>query len=573
MTPRTLIASLALMGLLGSASAGTREGIFNGGFERGAHAHENRPAHWLIGFPDDPAPVQGEWRTAADGGSTALELITHAGEMSSVIVVQVVDLPAAEMAGETLSARCRVRRVSDEGWVGVQIAALNPEATPDPETGVSHVGWLQLTAAAEQGWQELSGDLTLLGPAEMIVVVLFAVGDGEEVRARFDDVSVITELDLPACGPWSAPPLAGGPPPFPVGVVNENPRNRSDRALEDLIARAAEVGDTINLFAHVRWNGLAGLPLLDGHDRVLEQGRRAAGLGLELMLTFDFTHAELDGIGHINPWPDGTPVERLDSAVRAGYVNELAALVEAVRPAIVSVGIETDFFLERHHGEWGDFRALLCEARERLQAGDPDLHVTTYFTLETLVHPDLSPNTEGQSAMRELMPCIDSVGFSYYPADGVHHLEQIPEGGRGGAGAPPDRARVRFQGRRRGLHRRRAGGVSSPGTGRARGPSSGCGGVVLALRPDLLRGGAVLPGRVPEHRADSPRRCAEALVHHARPHTPSGRSAAAPTPRPVVPTSSAHRRGSGGAIEAQRPGPSLSLSAVPAPDAAAAAEC
>jgi len=161
---------------------------------------------------------------------------------------------------------------------------------------------------------------------------------------------------------------------------------------------------------------------------VLDQGRRAAELGLEPMLTFDFTHADLDGIGHINPWPNGTPVERLDWTARAGYVDELVALVDAVRPTIVSVGIETDFFLERHRDEWGDFRALLCEARDRLLTHDPDLHVTTYFTLETLVHPDLSPNAEGQSAMRELMPCIDSVGFSYYPADGILHLQQIPDG-------------------------------------------------------------------------------------------------------------------------------------------------
>lgn len=420
-----LVVSLAAAGL----PAADRDGEFNGGFEDGLDPAGMRPAHWLIGFPDDLAPRRGSWRLVEEEGSTVLELTAEAGEGEGFLAVQIVDLPAAEMSGRTVRVHGRVRPITATGWTGLQVAALNPEAQVDPELGFAHVGSLHLTAA-EAGWQELSGEIELNGPAELIVVVLFALGDGtSDAGARFDRISVAaTDLERPGCGAWDALPLAGGQSPFPLGVVNENPRNGSDRALSDLVARTAEIADLVNLFAHVRWNGLSGDPLLAGHERVLAGARQADALGLDRMLTLDFTHAALEGLGDINPRPDGTPVDRLDETARAAYVDELEALVEAVGASLVSVGIETDFFLGRHHEQWGDYRAMLCSARDRLRARWPGIHVTTYFTLETLVHPDLAPNGDGQQAMRELLPCIDSVGFSYYPADGVHHLEAIPPG-------------------------------------------------------------------------------------------------------------------------------------------------
>jgi len=57
--------------------------------------------------------------------------------------------------------------------------------------------------------------------------------------------------------------------------------------------------------------------------------------------------------------------------------------------------------------------------------------VTTYFTLDDLVANDLTPNVEGQAALRALLPllpCIDSVGFSFYPADGVRPVDDLPDG-------------------------------------------------------------------------------------------------------------------------------------------------
>jgi hypothetical protein len=94
----------------------------------------------------------------------------------------------------------------------------------------------------------------------------------------------------------------------------------------------------------------------------------------------------------------------------------------------VSVGIETDFFWESHPDQWDAFREMLCTARDRIEAIDPDIHVTTYFTLSNLIKPDGSPDQEGQAAMRELLPCIESVGYSTYPADGTRRLEDLPAG-------------------------------------------------------------------------------------------------------------------------------------------------
>ncbi len=410
--------------------AAARDGVHNGGFELGRHPREDRPAHWLIGFPGDLGPLPGTWALVRDAtsGSTALELVAASDDMT-YLAVQILDLPASVLADHTLEVTARVRRTSGlNGWVGIQVAALNPEVDPDPISGIAHVGFLQLVADPTESWQNLSGHLTLGGPAEYVAVVLFAVGDG--VGARFDDVSITVDLPYPACTPWAEPVriLDGGVPSFHVGVVNESPRNGSEQALNDLAVRAAEVGDLVNLFAHVRWNALTSQPLLHGHQTVLDAAQRVADLGLLRMLTFDFTHADLEGIGDINPLPDGTPVDRLDPAARAAYVAELEALVQTIHPAIVSVGIETDFFLEAHGDEWQDFRTMLCAAGDRLKQADPDLHITTYFTLEGLIRPDLSANVAGQNALRALQPCIDSIGYSYYPADGVRHQEAIPDG-------------------------------------------------------------------------------------------------------------------------------------------------
>lgn len=102
--------------------------------------------------------------------------------------------------------------------------------------------------------------------------------------------------------------------------------------------------------------------------------------------------------------------------------------VAAIEPEIVSVGIETDFFWRAHPDQWTAFHDMLCAAGVRLRAQDSDIHVTTYFTLSSLVDREGNAIQTGQEAIRELLPCIDSVGYSDYPADGTLHVEDIPPG-------------------------------------------------------------------------------------------------------------------------------------------------
>lgn len=408
------------------ASAGVREGIFNGGFELGLDRSGDRPAHWIIGFPDQ-APPNGSWTIAADPATSGHRLELRSVDEAGFFVTQAVDLPASAMEGVEVLVTATVDIPEPGVWAAVQMAALNPEAEIDPSVGFSHVGYTLLTATSA-GRHELTDSIILSGPAELISVALVVSGSGS---ADFDNVSVTADIGWPSCGPpfhETALPSTGLPA-YPIGFTNESVRNISDRALSDLTARLAESSDLVNLFAHIRWNALAGLDLLAGHQRVLTAAEDARRYGLQRMLTLDFTHADIDGIGDVNPMPDGTPVGRLDDpGVSDAYVDELEALVRVTGASIVSVGIETDFFWTNHPDQWSAYRSMLCSARDRLHSVDPSIHVTTYFTLEGLVHPDLSPNLAGQAAFRELGPCIDSVGYSYYPCDGVRHLSDIPPG-------------------------------------------------------------------------------------------------------------------------------------------------
>lgn len=411
-----------------AAGARVREGLHNGSFEAAVAEGAARPPQWVVGFPDNPRPP-GSWRFAADAadGERSLEVVAGDGP-DGFFLTQFVDLPVRAMAGATLHLEASLRAVSPGAGVVVQLLAVNPEAPIDPETGVPLVGRVVLIPSGG-GWERLAGDAVLSDRAEYAFVMLSVLGDGE--TARFDAISVTTDIPDPDCAPDPAGVAlpATGTPAFPLGITNENPRNPSEAALQALPFEASELVDLVNLFVHIRWNGLAGKDLLDGHDAILDTAAELARRRVRRMLTFDFTHNSLSGLGDLNPMPDGTPVGRLDDpAVSAAYLDELAALTVGIRPEIVSVGIETDFFHDRHADQWDAFAAMLCAARTRLLALDPDIHVTTYFTLPTIVNPDGALNPVGQAAFAPLAACVDSIGYSYYPADGFGHLDDVPDG-------------------------------------------------------------------------------------------------------------------------------------------------
>jgi hypothetical protein len=412
---------------LPAAAQEIREGVHNGGFEDGLAWDGARPAHWNIGFPGEEDKPAGSWAIVDQDSEAGHMLELSSVDDDGIFVSQAVDLPAGTMAGSTVTMSASLRS-SGDGWTVIQLIALNPEVEPDPETEIPEVGHLIL-GTQETSWTTVEGEVTLTGPAEILVVILSASGAG--TIGSLDHVSVAAPLPEVDPGPdrFSLRLPAGGRPAFPIGITNENPRNISNAALDDLGRDAASTVDMVNLFIHIRWNSLTGRDALDGHDAVLELAEQIEGYGLPRMITFDFTHNNLDGIGDINPRPDGTPVDRLDDpGVADAYLDELLALVEEIEPRIVSVGIETDFFRDSHPDQWTDFRSMLCDARDRIEIFDPQIHVTTYFTLSHLVAADGAPIHDGQAALRELLPCIESVGYSTYPADGTRRLADLPDG-------------------------------------------------------------------------------------------------------------------------------------------------
>ncbi len=417
---------VAVLAVSGVATAGEVDGVHNGTFELGRSPDGTRPAQWYVGFPGEGLAAPGAWTLVDDDGGTALQI--RADSDDGYYLSQLVDLPAGAMAGVTVTVGAMARVAEGDGWAVVQLVALNPEAPVDPDTGIAEVGHV-VVGTSSGSWERIQGSVTLSGPAELLALVVSAAGAG--TVAELDDVAVTAPLDPPGAGPdpSSVDLPASGPPPFPLGVTDESPRNASDAGRTDLVHSARRRAGLVNLFVHVRWNALAGRPLLDGHDRALTTTAELDRFAVPRMLTFDFTHASLEGLGDVNPLPDGTPAGRLDDpSVAEAYLDELLALAAVIRPRIVSVGIETDFFWQAHRDQWPAFRTMVCTARERLRALDPEVHVTTYFTLPTLVRPDGSPDADGQAALQELEPCIDSVGFSTYPADGVHHLDALPAG-------------------------------------------------------------------------------------------------------------------------------------------------
>jgi len=174
---RTPFAAVIILAV--AASGAGREGIHNGSFEGGLHSSGSRPDHWNVGFPGDTTPFPGTWRlrqSVTVEPSTVLEIGCESDEQTCLFS-QIIDLPAATMSGVSIRLRVRVQRQTDHGWVGVQLAAINPEVPIDPETGISHVGYLLLTPSTGS-WEELEGTITLSGPAQIVALVLFVVGDG-----------------------------------------------------------------------------------------------------------------------------------------------------------------------------------------------------------------------------------------------------------------------------------------------------------------------------------------------------------------------------------------------------------
>ena len=404
--------------VLSAGSVEFRNVVVNSSFEDGTSEDGLRPAYWQIGFPDE-APIDslGEWHldsTISADGEISLHIIPHCSDVESYFITQFLDAPTFDLEGKTVHFSIKIRTPGIEGGATALLIAYNPESS-DSFMGVPVVGYSAVAPEpADTGFVELCDSFVATGPAAVMAVMLIVEGycDG----AWFDDVNVSFDVAEPGEGPDTSTvpdPLDGGVRNFYLGVVGEIARNYSEPAFEDLPEEIAQVGDIVNIFAHIKWNALTGRPILEGHEIQLEISSRAEEIGIARMLTFDFTHNSAETAGEINPLPDGTPVDSLSPEVRDAYIEELLALVEEIDPVIVSVGIEATLLYDRRPDQWDNYILLLQEVNDALSYR-PEIHITSYAVLSQIVNYDGTFNEEFRSAWEEILPYCQSVAYSFY---------------------------------------------------------------------------------------------------------------------------------------------------------------
>lgn len=395
-----------------------RDVVVNGGFEYGLANDGTRPRYWYIGFAGDPSmQSQGMWSldsTVAGQGLVSLRLVPQTTTVESYFVSQFLDAPTFDLMGKTVTLSAKVR--VDEAAAGYcLLLAFNPESS-DSFGQIPVVGWAGVSPeTADTGFVEVSDDFVATGPASALVVLLAAERWGS--GAWFDDVRVVFDVAESGSGPDTSDvedPLGGAERNFYLGTASEIARNQSEAAWDDLPDEISEIGDMINVFAHIKWNGLTDTPLLNGHEPQTGIAHDARGLGLARMLTFDFTHDDPETVGEINPLPDGTPVEALTPEVRSAYTAELLALVDAMEPIIVSVGIETSLLYAVRPDQWDNYVLLLEEVADALCSHSP-MHITTYFILDQMIDDEGIFDPEMRAAWDMVLPYCESVAFSYYP--------------------------------------------------------------------------------------------------------------------------------------------------------------
>ncbi len=395
-----------------------RNVVVNGSFEDGISDDGTRPTYWQIGFPDEP-PIDslGEWyldSSIVADGEVSLHIIPHCSSSESYFITQFLDAPTFDLEGKTVYFSIKIRNLDDGGGITAALIAYNPES-PDSFSGVPVVGYCILApTSSDTDFVEFSDSFIATGPAAVISIMLIVEGYSDGVW--FDDIDVSFDATEPGEGPdtFSVPdPLDGAVRNFYLGLVDEIARNASEPAFYDLPDEIAQVGDIVNIFAHIKWNALTGNPILEGHETQIEIASHAEELGLTRMLTFDFTHNSAETAGNINPLPDGTPVDSLSADVRSAYIEELLALIDEIDPVIVSVGIEASMLYDRRPDQWDNYILLLQEVNDAL-ASRPDIHVTSYAVLNQLINYDGTFIEEFRAAWEEILPYCQSVAYSFY---------------------------------------------------------------------------------------------------------------------------------------------------------------
>jgi hypothetical protein len=395
--------------------------LANGGFEMSVENGVEHPPFWDLGYRTLPLP-SGTYIWSLDPveaaeGNLSLKMETSENFFFS----QVLHLPGALLEGRQVSFSLQARHEGTAEPPVFFIAGYNPEVTEaDPILGPGLAGSAIVQADPEKGvWKEYSGSFTATAPATAVALILGAFGAGGTVW--YDDVRVQADPWLPGAGPDPAGvevPLTARA--FDTGFVSESPMDISDLGYENLLENTAAAGSVLNIFFHVRWcrHRLSATPCAEDYPHFLnlEYGRKARARGLKLALTLDFTHGSAEGIGNLNPLPDGSSPGTLpDPEVRTAYQEEILWLFDQLEPEYVLVGVEVDIMYGKHPEWWDAYLEMEGEIYDLLKRRNPAAHVTAYHTLAWSVAEDGTLREEAARVWRRLIPKIDSIAFSTYP--------------------------------------------------------------------------------------------------------------------------------------------------------------
>lgn len=390
------------------------DGITNGGFEEPLRNSSN-PPYWLVGFHSSKGdyPLRGNW--ALDNGNYSEGATSLRLEPRSKLgykLTQVLHAPTHDLKGKLVRIRVDIKHKGLIEPPLVQLLALNKSLPPDPQLGTGLAGGVTLIADPQTtGFKTYAGEFRATEDAQCLVVILST--KGKRGAVWFDDL--IVELEAPP--PQPVPSTVANLHNFSRGFSGDQPMDLSERALEEMIERFATCNDVINLFSHVGWVMLTGERLEHVHRNILRQAELARQHGLKVLLSFDFTHDLPETVGYLNTLPDRTPVGSLhDPSVFRALELELFALYDLIQPEYVMVGIEMDIMQHRLPDEWPAYVVLFKEVAAELVARNPEVHVSTYFTLPWMVNPEYGYIEHPRDEMwRQLLPELSSIAFSIYP--------------------------------------------------------------------------------------------------------------------------------------------------------------
>lgn len=406
--------------------------VTNNSFEM--QPFSNRPPYWYVGFSDTPDIYQtaGNWTLDSllyTDGSKSLKLSPNIPPIPALDFIQyshtqVVNVPTYNLSGKTISVSVDIRQDNLlSGAPLVKVFALNPADTLniDANIPIGNEGYVILTADStiKNSFQTYSGNFVASGDALALVAMLTVKGNSG--NAWFDNLIINVPYSPPG-SPVAIPSAPINERCFKMGLIPNDMYNLSEYAVEQMIQKMSNNAEVYNQFFAVRWTAFTNEPIADGFKSELEKTQWAKNAGMDIALTFDFTHAQkalTDTLGAINhvPASDSIVGTLQTPGVTNAIKSEILDICSLVNPEYVFVGVETNIFYEYYNStaEWNAFVSMYKQIYDTLTSLYPNIHVSTYFTLNWLISPLGIIDTNHVSLWQTLLPELPSIAFSVYP--------------------------------------------------------------------------------------------------------------------------------------------------------------